>query len=64
VSVVYASPVLRGYATAVYFCRCGRTAARHGLDVRSLPHGWVAPDRVGDGEHLCPDCAPAPKPSR
>ena len=47
------------YVCAVYRCRCGQVATRHGEEAATAPSGWhtVGPPAGEDEVVLCPACA-------
>jgi hypothetical protein len=55
-TVTYSTPGLLPFVCAIYVCRCGATAERHGRQATEPPPGWVV---VSEDVHVCPDCVRA-----
>ena len=46
------------YVCAMYTCKCGRRAVKHGADCGSVPSGWETLPAEGHGERgpVCEAC--------
>jgi hypothetical protein len=53
-TVVHGDSIFAPYVCAVYTCKCGRRAIRHGSSCGNVPRGWKA---AQGRAHLCEACA-------
>jgi hypothetical protein len=52
-SVAQGTSIFVPYVCAIYTCRCGRRAVRHGSESGSPPRDW---ESWPAGEHICDVC--------